>query len=79
MKTSLEQHKQTLMDKLSEVYFAALELKSDAEEQAAHLETVQEGIYSSQEDVVHLVSLLPPVIFSALATLEEIPAKFPVH
>ena len=76
---NLETGKQALMDQLSEAYFAALELKAEAEKQAAHLETVQEGIYSSQEDVVHLVSLVSPAIFTAIATLDEIPTKFPAH
>ena len=31
MKTSLEQHKQALMDLLSDAYFAAIELKAEAE------------------------------------------------
>ena len=75
----LETRKQELMDQLSEAYFAALELKAEAEKQAAHLETVQEGIYSSQEDVVHLVSLVSPAIFTAIATLDEMPTKFPAH
>ena len=75
----LETRKQELMDQLSEAYFAALELKAEAEKQAAHLETVQEGIYSSQEDVVHLVSLVSPAIFTAIATLDEMPTRFPAH
>jgi len=75
----LETRKQELMDQLSEAYFAALELKAEAEKQAAHLETVQEGIYSSQEDVFHLVSLVSPAIFTAIATLDEMPTKFPAH
>ena len=76
---NLETRKEQLMDKLSEAYFAARELKADAEEQAAHLETVQEGIWLDQEQVLHQIPSVAPAIFSALATLEEIPAKFPVH
>ena len=76
---SFEQHKQALMDQLSDACFAALELKAQAEKQAVHLETKQEGIWLDQENTLHLVSLVAPAIFTVLATLEEIPTKFPTH
>ena len=76
---SLETRKEELMDKLSEAYFTALELKAEAEKQAAHLETMQEGIWLDQEEVLRLINLVPPVIFTALVTLEEIPTQFPTH
>ena len=76
---NLETRKQQLMDQLSEAYFSAIELKAEAEKQAADLETKQEGIWLDQEQVLHQIHLVGPAIFSALATLEEIPAKFPVH
>jgi len=79
MKTSLEQHKQTLMDQLSEAYFSAIELKAEAEKYLAELEAKQEGIWLDQEQVLHQIHLVGPAIFPALATLEEIPAKFPPH
>ena len=79
MMTSLEQHKQALMDLLSEAYFAAIELKAEAEKQAADLETKQEGIWLDQEQVLHQIHTIAPAIFSALATLEEMPTKFPTH
>ena len=75
----LETRKQQLMDQLSEAYFAALKLKAETEEQADYLETEQEGIHIDQEDVVHLVSLVPPAIFTAIATLDEMPTRFPAH
>ena len=76
---NLETRKEELMDKLSEAYFAALELKADAEKHSAHLETMQEGIWLDQEEVLRLINLVPPVIFTALVTLEEIPTQFPTH
>ena len=76
---NLETRKEELMDKLSEAYFFALELKAEAEKQAAHLETMQEGIWLDQEEVLRLINLVPPVIFTALVTLEEIPTEFPTH
>ena len=76
---NLETRKQQLMDQLSEAYFAALKLKAEAEEQATQLETAQEGIWLDQENTLHLVSLVAPAIFTALATLEELPTKFPTH
>ena len=76
---NLETRKQQLMDQLSDAYFAALELKAEAEKQAAHLETIQEGIWLDQEQVLHQIHSVAPAIFSALATLEEIPTQFPVH
>jgi hypothetical protein len=76
---NLETRKEELMDKLSEAYFAALKLKAEAEEQATQLETAQEGIWLDQENTLHLVSLVAPAIFTALATLEELPTKFPTH
>ena len=76
---NLETRKEELMDKLSEAYFVALELKAEAEKQSAHLETVQEGIWLDQEEVLRLINLVPPVIFTALVTLEEIPTEFPTH
>ena len=79
MKTSLEQHKQALMDLLSDAYFAAIELKAEAEKQAADLETKQEGIWLDQEQVLHQIHTVAPAIFSAIAALEEIPTEFPTH
>ena len=76
---NLETHKQQLMDQLSEAYFSAIELKAEAEKHLADLETMQEGIWLDQEEVLRLINLVPPVIFTALITLEEIPAKFPIH
>jgi len=76
---NLETRKEELMDKPSEAYFSALKLKAEAEEQATQLETAQEGIYLDQEQVLHQIHTVAPAIFSALATLEEIPAKFPTH
>ena len=76
---NLETQKEELMDRLSEAYFVALELKAEAEKHSAHLETMQEGIWLDQEEVLRLINLVPPVIFTALITLEEIPAKFPIH
>ena len=76
---NLETRKEELMDKLSEAYFTALELKAEAEKHAAHLETMQEGIWLDQEEVLRLINLVPPVIFTALITLEEIPTEFPTH
>ena len=76
---NLETRKEKLMDKLSETYFVALELKAEAEKQSVHLETVQEGIWLDPEEVLRLINLVPPVIFTALVTLEEIPTEFPTH
>ena len=76
---NLETHKHALMNLLSDAYFAAIELKAEAEKQAAHLETIQEGIWLDQEQVLHQIHSVAPAIFSALATLEEIPTQFPVH
>ena len=76
---NLETRKEQLMDKLSEAYLAALKLKAEAEEQATQLETAQEGIWLDQENTLNLVSLVAPAIFTALATLEELPTKFPTH
>ena len=50
---SLETHKEELMDKLSEAYFAALKLKAEAEEQATQLETAQEGIFFFNDNVIN--------------------------
>ena len=76
---NLETQKEELMDKLSEAYFFALKLKAETEEQADYLETVQEGIHIDQEEILRLVDLVPPAIFTAIATLDEMPTKFPVH
>ena len=76
---NLETRKEELMDKLSEAYFSALELKADAEEQAAQLETVQEGIWLDQEQVIPQIHSVAPAIFSAIAALEEVPTQFPTH
>ena len=76
---NLETRKQELMDQLSDAYFAAIELKAEAEKYLAELETKQEGIWLDQEQVLQQIHSVAPAIFSALATLEEIPAKFPVH
>ena len=76
---NLETGKQALMDQLSEAYFSAIELKAEAEKYLAELEAKQEGIWLDQEQVLHQIHLVGPAIFSALATLEEIPAKFPTH
>ena len=76
---NLETQKEQLMDKLSEAYFFALKLKAETEEQADYLETVQEGIHIDQEEILRLVDLVPPAIFTAIATLDEMPTKFPVH
>ena len=76
---NLETRKEELMDKLSEAYFFALKLKAETEEQADYLETVQEGIHIDQEEILRLVDLVPPAIFTAIATLDEMPTKFPVH
>ena len=74
---NLETGKQALMDQLSEAYFSAIELKAEAEKQAAHLETMQEGIWLDQEEVLRLINLVPPVIFTAIAALDEVPDQFP--
>jgi hypothetical protein len=76
---NLETRKQQLMDQLSEAYFAAIELKAEAEKHLAELEAKQEGIWLDQEQVLHQIHLVAPAIFSAIAALEEIPAKFPTH
>ena len=76
---NLETRKEELMDKLSEAYFFALKLKAETEEQADYLETVQEGIHIDQEEILRLVDLVPPAIFTAIATLDEMPTKFPAH
>ena len=76
---NLEIRKQQLMDQLSEAYFAAIELKAEAEKHLAELEAKQEGIWLDQEQVLHQIHSVAPAIFSALAILEEIPAKFPTH
>ena len=76
---NLETRKQELMDQLSDAYFAAIELKAEAEKYLAELEAKQEGIWLNQEQVLHQIHSVAPAIFSALATLEEIPAKFPTH
>ena len=76
---NLETRKQQLMDQLSEAYFAAIELKAEAEKHLAELEAKQEGIWLDQEQVLHQLHSVAPAIFSAIAALEEIPAKFPTH
>jgi len=76
---NLETRKQQLMDQLSEAYFAAIELKAEAEKHLAELEAKQEGIWLDQEQVLHQIHSVAPAIFSAIAALEEIPAKFPTH
>ena len=76
---NLETRKQQLMDQLSDAYFAAIELKAEAEKQAAHLETIQEGIWLDQEQVLHQIHTVAPAIFSAIAVLDEITTKFPTH
>ena len=76
---NLETRKQELMDQLSDAYFAAIELKAEAEKYLAELEAKQEGIWLDQEQVLHQIHSVAPAIFSALATLEEIPTQFPVH
>ena len=76
---NLETRKQQLMDQLSEAYFAAIELKAEAEKHLAELEAKQEGIWLNQEQVLHQIHSVAPAIFSAIAALEEIPAKFPTH
>jgi len=76
---NLETRKQQLMDQLSDAYFAAIDLKAEAEKYLAELEAKQEGIWLDQEQVLQEIHSVAPAIFSALATLEEIPAKFPVH
>ena len=77
MKTSLEQHKQALMDLLSDAYFAAIELKAEAEKHLAELEANQEGIWLDQEQVFHQIHSVAPAIFSAIAALDEVPGQFP--
>ena len=74
---NLETGKQALMDQLSEAYFSAIELKAEAEKQAAHLETMQEGIWLDQAEILRLINLVPPVIFTAIAALDEVPDQFP--
>ncbi len=76
---NLETRKQELMDQLSDAYFAAIELKAEAEKHLAELEAKQEAIWLDQEEVLHQIHSVAPAIFSALATLEEIPTQFPVH
>jgi len=76
---NLETHKQQLMDQLSDAYSAALELKAEAEKQAADLETKQEGIWLDQEQVLHQIHTVAPAIFSAIAVLDEITTEFPTH
>ena len=76
---NLETRKQQLMDQLSDAYFAAIDLKAEAEKYLTELEAKQEGIWLDQENTLHLVSLVAPAIFTALATLEEMPTKFPTH
>ena len=76
---NLETRKQQLMDQLSEAYFSAIELKAEAEKQAADLETAQEGIYLDQEQVLQQIHSVAPAIFSAIAALEEVPTEFPTH
>ena len=76
---NLETRKEALMDQLSEAYFSAIELKAEAEKYLAELEAKQEGIWLDQEQVLQQIHSVAPAIFSALATLEEIPTQFPVH
>ena len=76
---NLETQKQELMDKLSEAYFSAIELKAEAEKHLAELEAKQEGIWLDQEQVLQQISSVAPAIFSAIAALDEITTEFPVH
>ena len=76
---NLETRKQALIDQLSDAYFAAIELKAQAEKHLAELEAKQEGIWLDQEQMLHQIHTVAPAIFTALATLEEMPTKFPTH
>ena len=76
---NLETRKQQLMDQLSEAYFAAIELKAEAEKHLAELEAKQEGIWLDQEQVLQQIHSVAPAIFSAIAALDEITTEFPVH
>ena len=76
---NLETRKQQLMDQLSEAYFSAIELKAEAEKQAADLETKQEGIWLDQEQVLHQIHTVAPAIFSAIADYNRVPNPLDPH
>jgi len=74
---NLETRKQALMDQLSEAYFSAIELKAEAEKYLAELEANQEGIYLDQQEVQRLIDAISPLVFIAIAALDEVPDQFP--